>query len=165
MPAHKPAQTQILDAIHAHLLNITAENGYSATLRKIVRAGLKPFKSADMPSINYWPGGDVLLEELPGKQLRELEINIEFYDRHGEQPLTDRALELASDAHLALWRSINAPKVEDQPESRLGGIVDSFTFQSVQPAIGEGQSPFCGAVISLTVRYRVSADNPFQLVN
>jgi hypothetical protein len=156
-----------MDAIHARLLTIKQSNGYYSTPRTVARARLSNFVSSDMPSINFTQNVDVLLDEIPGKQLRELTVIIEMYDHHEEsvKPFPDRATELASDVQIALWRSPDAPRPEDRMESRLGGIVDNFTLDRVQPAIDLGQKPFCGAVISLTVRYRVAADNPFQLVN
>ncbi|MEA1079527.1 hypothetical protein [Marinobacter qingdaonensis] len=151
-----PATMQILDEIEARLKQITKANGYSVDLMKLERARLTPFQSGEMPCINYWPESDQLVETLPSKHLRELSLNVEFYDTSGRSAaLTDKAALLANDAYTALWRSPDLPLVSDRPDPNLGGIVDSLVLQSIQPAIGEGQNPFCGAVMSIAVRYRI----------
>lgn len=151
-----PAQTQILDEIRERLKNISKANGFSVDLRKLDRARLTPFQTGEMPCINYWPQGDNLVERLPGKHLRELSLVIEFYDNSGRSdPLTDKSALLAQDAYQALWRDPSAPRIEDRPSPNLGGLVDELVLESIQPAIGEGQSPFCGAVMSISVRYRI----------
>jgi len=158
-----PAQTQIVNEIELRLKNITKENGYFSTLAKIKRAHLQPFQSTDLPCINYWPNYDNLVQQLSGAELREFTVSVEFYDKNNERPLSDKAAELASDVKIALWRSKNEPKTSDKPNQKLGNLVDSFAITSIEPVLGEGPSPFCGVVVTITIQYRTSDNNPFLI--
>ncbi|HCG7104100.1 TPA: hypothetical protein NJ322_005023 [Vibrio parahaemolyticus] len=162
---NKPAVTQILDLIHDRIINITKKNGYGFDLLVLKRSHLTPFKAGDLPAVNYWPGTDTYVTQASSTEVREVPIVIEAYDRHGDMSLADKAALLERDIHTALWRSPDAPRVIDRPSPRLGGLVESFSIISSQPAIGEGQTPYCGAVIEIIVRYRVDEADRTKLIS
>lgn len=154
-----PVETQILDLIEVRLKQISKANGFFTDDVVVKRASLTPFAGNDLPAINYWSTGDQLIEATGYVELRELEVLVEFYDRHREMSLTDKAHLLAADARVALTRDVGQP---DRISPKLGGKVESLVVRSVIPAVGEGQSPYCGSVLTLAIRYRVDARNPFQ---
>lgn len=156
-----PVETQILDEIERRLKQISKAKGFFTDEIRVVRASLQPFSGKDMPAINYWSSGDQLLESTGFVELRELELMVEFYDRHGEMPLNDKANLLSSDVKIALYRD---PAHPERISTKLGGLVESVTVRSAIPAIGDERSAYCGSVITLTVRYRVDARYPFTLL-
>jgi len=156
-----PVETQILDLIEARLKLINTRNGFFTDDVRVERASLTPFAGKDLPAINYWSAGDQLIEATGYVELRELEVLVEFYDRHRDMSLTDKANQLAADARVALSRD---PGLPERISTKLGGKVESLVVRSAIPAVGEGQSPYCGSVLTLAVRYRVDARNPFLLV-
>lgn len=157
-----PVETQILDLIEVRLKQIRKANGFFTDDVAVKRASLTPFAGKDLPAINYWSTGDQLIEATGYVELRELEVLIEFYDRHGEMSLTDKAHLLAADARVALSRE---PEKPEKVSPKLGGSVESLLIRSAIPAISEGGSPYCGSVLTLAVRYRVDARNPFALIH
>lgn len=156
-----PVETQILDLIETRLKQISTKNGLFTDDVRVERASLTPFAGKDLPAINYWSTGDQLIASTGYVELRELEVLVEFYDRHREMSLTDKANLLAADARVALSKDLGQP---ERVSPKLGGAVESLIVRSAIPAIGEGQSPYCGSVLTLAVRYRVDARNPFQFV-
>lgn len=158
-------QDVILDAIEARLRLITLVNGYSTAVQKVQRATLKPFIDGDLPAINYWPGADVRVAAGHGFVERSLTIAIEYYTLTRDRVFTDVAFELAMDVAVALLRSPLLPLVSDQPDLTLGGVVRSAQLQTITPQIGQGQTPWCGAVLSYDLIYRVSASNPTTFVS
>ena len=159
-----PAKKIIWDEIHNRLLQIKKENGYSIEVNRVERSHLEPFKASDFPAINYWPGTDQLVKKQGDKELREVSLTIEIYDRQSEVAMTDKADQLEAEVKTAIWRSSLFPKISDIPSQNLGGIVNSFSFDSTTPAIGKGQAPFCGCVISVAISYRVSESDATKLV-
>lgn len=156
-----PVETQILDLIEVRLKQIKKTNGFFSDDVRVERASLTPFPGQDLPKINYWSTGDQLIESTGYIELRELELLIEFYDRHRDMALNDKSNLLAADVRVALSRD------PDQPERispKLGGTVESLVVRSAIPAIGEGGSPYCGSVLTVGIRYRVDARNPFILL-
>lgn len=156
-----PVETQILDLIEARLKQISKAKGFFTDDVRVERASLTPFAGKDLPAINYWSTGDQLIEATGYVELRELEVLVEFYDRHRDMSLTDKANQLAADARVALSRD---PGESDRISTKLGGQVESLVVRSAIPAVGEGQSPYCGSVLTLAIRYRVDARHPFTLI-
>ena len=156
-----PAETQILDLIEVRLKQISKANGFFTDDVRVERASLTPFAGKELPAINYWGTGDQLIEGTGYVELRELEILVEIYDRHREMSLTDKANQLAADVRVALSRD---PAQPNKVSPKLGGVVESLVVRSAIPAVAEGQSPYCGSVLTIAVKYRVDARNPFALL-
>lgn len=159
-----PAQTQILDAIAARLALIATANGYATTAGKIERARLGPFRSGDLPAINYWPGEDVRSAAGAGWEERQVTVFLEYYERTRDRPFSDVAAELAGDVWVALWRSAAAPAVSDSPTQALGGLVSAMVLERVTPALGEGQAPYCAALLEVVITYRRKPSTPHTIL-
>jgi len=158
-------QIQILNIIGERLANIKTANGYSVTVQKIDRARLKPFKNGDLPSINYYFTSDDLAKTLNTQvEERILTCTIEFYDITRDKIFSDIASELMMDVKIAIDRDILAPLVADLPSFRLAGLASKLEYASMTPVIGDGQTPYCGAVITLTIGYKVKRDNPLVIL-
>jgi hypothetical protein len=157
-------QIQILDAVKDRLLEIKLDNGYSEALAKLDRARLIPFKGDDFPAINYWISDDTRVAAGHGWVDRQATMVLEYYSKTRDEPFTDVAFALAGAATVALLRAPTAPAVTDDPDLTLGGLVRSIQLQSITPQIGQGQSPWCGVVLTYNLGYRVSASNPLTLV-
>ncbi|WP_235199972.1 hypothetical protein [Pseudomonas monteilii] len=156
-----PVETQILDLIEDRLKQISKANGFFTDDVRVERASLTPFAGKDLPAVNYWGTGDQLIESTGYVELRELEILVEIYDRHRDMSLTDKANQLAADVRVALSRDPTEP---NKISPKLGRAVESLSVRTAIPAIAEGKSPYCGSVLTLAVRYRVDARNPFALI-
>lgn len=159
------AQLTILDEINARLQNITVINGYSETLEKLKRARLKPFKLGDLPAANYWPIEDLVAGKANGQDLHELAITVEMHTLTRDEPFTDVAFRKGGDIVTALFRSTASPKVSDTPSLALGGLVSSIGDFSVLPMIGEGQSPWCGVLVTFIVKYNTDVGDVFTISN
>ncbi len=148
-----PAPTQILDEVELRLANITIANGYYTTVKKIQRARLIPFKGYDLPCINYW--GTALENErnVYDDDNRELSLFVEYHDLTRDDPFIDVANKLAADVVVALNRSDSSPKVSDDPDYELGETVSDLVFNGYDYEIGEGQAPWCGALVRFTIKY------------
>ena len=155
---------QILDEIGARLALIKESTGYHTTVAKLERARLTPFQDYDLPAINYWPDLDERRNAGGGFEERELTVLVEYHDKTRDRPFSDVASELASDIWIALWRATTAGAVSDQPSSALGGLVSGVLLRAVQPEIGEGQTPFCGTLLNITILYKRRPDAPFSIV-
>lgn len=152
------AQLTILDEVKARLGNISIANGYRFDIEpsSIVRANLTPFVNGDLPAINYWPSIDAIVEKTSGKEARSFDVTVEIYDVTRDEPFTDLAIKHGNDVVTALFRATDAPLVSDNPSYALGGLVSGLTVNSITPMIGEGQSPWFGAVLSLTINYNIT---------
>ena len=160
-----PVQTQILDIIGARMALISVSNGYFSTLGKIERARLKPFKNGDMPAINYYYTGDILVKTIHnGVTERGMSVIIEYYDTTRDEVFTDLADKLSTDIQIALERDVLAPLVSDPVSSSLGGKVARVEVESITPAMGAGQAPYCGTVVILNVFYKVAKHDPLTLI-
>ena len=159
-----PIQARILDAVEARLKLMTVARGYSFDVQRVRRATLKPFVEEDLPAANYWPGADSIIGRGAGWVDRELNLVVEYYTKTRDRPFTDVAFELALDVGVALLRSPAAPLVTNNPDMTLGGLIRSSQLQNITPQIGEGAVPWCGAAMSYSLSYRVSASDPFTLV-
>lgn len=142
----------ILNEIDKRLKRIGIANGDTVTIAKVTRARLKPFQDGDLPAVNYWVTQDIVEKREYNVETHALNISIEAYDKTRDRPFIDIALDLSAGIANTLFREIaNA----DSPA--LGGIIQSLQVDSMQPVIGEGQAPWCGAIIELTARYTVLA--------
>lgn len=159
-----PIQIQILDEAESRLSNISEVNEYSTTQIKIERARLTPFNSDDIPALNIWLGPDLKTGDGGGFTTRSLELVVEYHSKTRDRPFIDVAMELAADVIIALDRAIGAPTVSDQPSTRLGGLVAGIDVTSIIPAIGEGQAPWCGVMVTFKIEYGVRPSDPFVLV-
>lgn len=152
------AQLTILDEIKARLGNISIANGYRFDIEPaaIERARLTPFVNGDLPAINYWPSIDAIDEKTNGKETRSFNVTVEIYDVTMDEPFTDLAIKHGNDVITALFRATDAPLVSDNTSYSLGGMVNSVIANTITPMIGEGQSPWFGAVLSLTISYNIT---------
>lgn len=147
-------QLIILDEIGTRLKNITLANGYRMDLLKISRSRLKPFKNGDLPAVNYWPSRDQLDSKTGSSETRLLPVTMEVYSTTRDEPFVDVAIRLGNDIAVALTRATSAPKVTDQLSRSLGGLVNSLVIDSITPFIGEGQSPWCGAIVEINIKFK-----------
>lgn len=154
----KPAQLLILDEIEARLANIKQSNGYYRTVAGVRRATLKRFQSGDLPMTNFWTGVDETVARGAGWIEKRLSVLVEIYDLTRDRPFVDVAFEMADDVCRALHRTTDAPSVEDDPEQRFGGLLMSLQLATISPQIGEGQSPWCGALLSFDATYKTKTD-------
>jgi len=69
------------------------------------------------------------------------------------------AEKLAADVVVALNRSTSAPKVSDVESVDLGGTVSDVVFNGFDYEIGEGQTPWCGALVGFSVIYTTDLNN------
>ena len=151
-------QLTILDEIAARLANITIANGYRFSLdaNAIKRASLTPFRTGDLPAINYWPVADEKVDKQNGMEMKELGITIEIYDVTRDEPFTDLGTKRGNDVATALFRSTSLPAVSDAVDPALGGLVSELSVNSLVPIISEGSSPWCGALLDVTVKYNIT---------
>lgn len=156
-------QKQILDVMDARLRLPSVVNGYSVTIAKVERARLTPFKDYDLPAVNYWPESDIKVSAGGGYEVRQMKVLIEVHDATRDQPFTDVAMGMANDLWIALWRDVAAGAVADPISPSLGGLVSGIYLETVTPEVGEGQTPFCGALLEITVEYRRRPDAPFVI--
>lgn len=151
------AQLTILDEINARLANISKTNEYEVDIEpnSIVRAQLTPFQNGDLPAINYWPIPESLDSKTGQMETRILPVSIETYDFTHDFPFTDLAFKRANNIITALFRATAAPKVSDIESIALGGLVSSLVVQAITPMIGQGNSPWYGALIELEIKYNI----------
>jgi hypothetical protein len=123
-----------------------------------------PFRDFDLPAVNYWADQDVLAKSGAGWEERELSVLIDARSKTRDRPFVDVVFEVADDLWTALWRDPASPAVIDIPSPALGGLVKHLSLDSITPAIGEGQAPFCGALLRVAVRYRVRPGQPVFLI-
>lgn len=157
----KPAVSAILDEIEARLKNISIANGYFTTALTVERARLSVFNGYDLPAITYWPTS-VSLERQYGEEERTLALYIEYHASTLDRPFPDVADELAADVVTALERATTAPKVSDAESIDLGGTVSDLVFEGYEYEIGKGQTPWCGALIQISIKYRAGRSDMFS---
>lgn len=161
-----PINTKILDLIEARLKNISVANGYFNDLIRIERAQLKPFKNQDMPAINYYTTSDEAADKVyQAVSERTVNVMIEFYSTTRDRIFTDLANELSQDVIIALDRDTTDPTIAGQLSPSLGGTVMRLTIPTINPVIGEGQKPYCGAIMIVAVTYKVNRSDPFTIIN
>lgn len=157
-----PISKAFLDEIEARLGNITETNEYNLPLRTIRRARLKPFKTQHMPAANFWPSTLTNVVDRYGQDGRTLGITVEAHTLTRDHPFTDIADLLAADIVTALNRATTAPKPADNPSYDLGGLVEDFVLSGYDYSIGEGQTPWCGVVISFEIRFSIEINKMFN---
>jgi hypothetical protein len=152
-----PEMTTILDLIDARLAKISKANGYSADPSGVHRCKLTPYKGYDLPSINFWP---VRVENQSAKyssrETYEGTIYIEYHDMTRDTPFSTVAERLAADVLTALDRAPAKPKVSDAASYDLGGAVTRLSFRNYSYQIGEGQTPWCGVLIEIAVKWETA---------
>ena len=155
------AQITILDEIKARLNNISIANGYRFDIEPnaIHRARLEPFKNGDLPVINYWHTSDSQESKLGGRETRLIELTLEIFDTTRDEPFTDLAVKRGNDVVTALFRSTTAPAVADPISYGLGGLVEQIDINSLTPMISEGQKPWFGALLSISIKYNITTGN------
>ncbi len=155
-----PINKDILDKIEARLEALKlAANGYFQGVKKISRASLTPFKPQDLPTLNFWPTGVDNSLTTYGSDNREITLTVEAHTKTRDRPFTDVADELAADIITALNRDPLFPKLSDDPSLDLGGAVDSFDLDGYDYQIGQGGNPYCGVVVSFTVKFTTDNSN------
>ena len=154
-----PAVTNILDEIENRLANISEMNGYYTSVMKIQRAMLKPFDAYDLPAINLWATG--VSNNQIGYKVDERTIFtfIEYHSKTRERPFIDVSEELVSDVVTAINRSTTKPAKDDTESYNLGGIVKSCIMNEYNYEISEGQTPYCGVLISFSIVYNCKTNN------
>ena len=161
-----PIQTQLLDEIGRRLKIINTANGYFSDvhINDVHRAKLTPFKGDDLPAINYWSSDTITERKGHGYSYMSFSVEIEMHTKTNDRPFTDVTGELSADITIALYRDDALPKVSDQPSFKLGDMVDGLNIDTIAPQIGEGQSPYCGVLVSISITYRVKAHDPFTII-
>jgi hypothetical protein len=101
---------------------------------------------------------------LHGGGERSVSIVVEFHTRTRDEPFVDTAYKLGYDILVAVNRASANPAVADQPSLRLGGLVSGLSLVSMIPAIGEGQAPWCGVIVTLSVSFTLKDDDLFTIV-
>ena len=157
------AVTTILDEISARLGNITTDNGYNVTVKKIARGKLTPFNGYDLPAVNFWPS-TLSNSRNYGKDIRELFLFVEIHDKTRDDPFSTVVEKLASDVVVALNRSTTAPEVSDVDSIDLGGVVSDLVFDGYDYEIGEGQAPWCGALVRFSVIYATDINDMSKFI-
>jgi len=137
----------ILDAIDARLRNAQA-------IAQVTRARLTPFKDGDLPACNYWVTTDLVQSTVHGADNHTLSISIEAYDKTRDRPFVDIAMEL----HALLVDTLNK-EVGGVHSPNLGGIVQALDITDFTPIVGEGEKPWCGALITCQVKYQTARNS------
>jgi len=151
----------ILAKIGARLANITITNEYNYTFKKIQEGMLKPFAGYDLPAINYWCTSLANERTVYDDDNRVLDLVIEAFSMTRDEPFTRVVSKLAADIVTGLNRATGSPAVSDSPSYDLGETVTELIFDSYDYEIGEGQDPWCGALLRFTIKYRT---NPNEMV-
>lgn len=159
-----PVATQILAEVGRRLVLATTANGYANTIASVDCARITPFRDFDLPAVNYWADREETVDSGAGWNEYELAILLDARTRTRDRPFVDVAFELSADLWIALWRDPGAPLVVDQPSPRLGGLCTGLALLSSTPAIGEGQAPYCGTIMTLAARYKVAPSDPFTVL-
>lgn len=153
------AVTTIMTEVGARLGNITTGNGYNTTAAKIDLARLRPFQGHDLPAINYWPTKLDSEKNKYGGDSRIIHLFVEYHSKTRDEPFTTLAEKLAADVVHGLNRATGAPQVSDDISPNLGGTVTDIRFLGYDYIIGEGQKPWCGALIQFEIVYQAAQNN------
>jgi len=159
-----PLQTQILDIIGERLKNITIANGYFTDIIKVERARIEPFRNIDMPSANYYyTNTSKSVGFYNGVSEQNLNVIVEYYKLTRDSPFIDIAAQLSADLLIALNRDVTAPLVSDPVSPRLGQKVLRIEVESDTAMLGNDTTPYCGAVLNLSVYFNYDINDPFNL--
>ena len=159
-----PAETQILDLIGPRLANITKANGYANTVEAVERGALETPQLGDVPMANYWIENNSI--EYPDYETDAHSMRVNIHVRgllaakeDGNYP--DQASQLVADIVTALNRSIAAPKVSDNLDCDLSGLVSSLKTPFLLPMVGEGARPWYGALVQAEIDYNAPTGDMF----
>ena len=155
-----PAVNTILTEIGARLSLITTANGYNYTFKKVEEARLEPFVGYDLPAINYWLTNVSNESSIYNNDSRSIELAIEAFSATRDESFTRVVSKLAADVVTALTRKTSSPKISDDPNYNLDETVSDFLFNGYDYEIGEGQKPWCGALLQFTIKYQ---SDPFEM--
>jgi len=155
-----PAINTILIEIGARLANITTSNGYNYTFKKIEEARLEPFVGYDLPAINYWLTNVSNERNVYNDDSRSVGLAIEAFSATRDESFTRVVSKLAADVVTGLTRATDSPKVSDTPDYELNETLSDFIFNGYDYEIGEGQKPWCGALLQFTIKYQT---DPFEM--
>lgn len=154
------AVNTILTEIGARLGNITTANGYNYTFKKIEEARLEPFVGYDLPAANYWLTNVSNERTVYNDDNRNVELVIEAFSMTRDEAFTRVVSKLAADVVTALTRSTSAPAVTDTANYNLNETVSDFIFEGYDYEIGEGQKPWCAAMLRFSIKYQT---DPFEM--
>jgi len=154
-----PAATAILSEIVARMGNIKTSNGYNTTVKKVERAKLEPFKGYDLPAVNVWPTSINNQTLAYDQDQRSMTVMVEIHDLTRDDPFSTVVEMLAADVVTAINRSTNLPAVSDTENNNLNDTVSDLVFDGYDYQIGNGQKPFCGALVRFTVKYITNTNN------
>ena len=157
-----PINKEYLDEIDLRLKQITKENEYTDTIITVERAQLKPFKGYDLPAVNYWPTSVSNAVKDYDYDSREINLIVEAHTKTRDEPFTDVCDRLAADIITGLNRATKAPKVSDEKSLDLGDLVEGFNNLGYDYQIGQGQDPFCGIIMTFSVKFSTSITNMFS---
>lgn len=154
-----PAATTILAEIVARMGNIKTTNGYNTTVKKIELGRLEPFVGYDLPAINVWPTNMLNTPMAYDQEQRSISVMIEIHDLTRDDPFSTVAERLAADVVTAINRKTTLPAVSDVKSPNLHETVTDLVFDGYDYQIGNGQKPFCGALVRFTVKYITDKNN------
>lgn len=157
--AYTPADTTILNEVEARLGNITIANEYNNEFKRIKRAKMTPFKGFDLPACNVYHGTIDSNKTPYGNQSKKQFLIIEAHSKTRDDAFIDIADSLAADVVTGLYRKTSAPKVSDDVNISLDGLVKNLTYLGHDPFIGEGEKPFCGALVRFEIEYETNIGN------
>lgn len=162
MPTN-PAEITIYDEIEARAENIQLSNDYWTGVAEIERSRLTPFTEGDWPQFSFWPIFNPQENDNYGGEDHQLSVILGYFDQTQDEPFADLAAKLKADVIVAMHRATAAPAVSDPASHNLGGLVEAFTVKDVEYVINEGQTPYCGALIEVEIKYRSDMGNPFSV--
>jgi hypothetical protein len=148
-----PAATTILTEIVSRMSNITTVNGYNTTVKKIELGKLEPFVGYDLPAVNVWPTNMLNTPLAYDQEQRSMSVMIEIHDLTRDDPFSTVVERLAADVVTAINRKTTLPAVSDISSNNLADTVTDLVFDGYDYQIGNGQKPFCGALVRFTVKY------------
>lgn len=149
-----PAETAILDEIEARLKLISVANEYSRNIQKVERARLTPFKAGDIPAISFWPVRHSRSTNEYGNDTHVLRVVVDVRDKTRDNNFADEAAGMIADVITAINRATAAPKVSDSASFELGETVEDLTMEDSAYQIGEGQTPWLGAIVEIEITYQ-----------
>lgn len=161
------AANQLLDFVLLRLQQMTVANGYTHEFVQIKRATQQPFDLFDdLPAVNYYSSGSIVESRQHSYQHRDLNVVFEAYAKTQDDPFTDVASKLGDELETVLHRTPTSPQPGDANEPFIyngSTAVGEIYIDDVVYAIGEGQSPYCGAVITARIRYQILTGSPSTL--
>jgi len=157
---------QIMTEVGARLEKITVANEYNYTVKKVEHAKISPFKSYDLPFINYWQTGfqNGRNDYYNGDE-RTLPIYIEGYSTKWEDGAEEQADKFVADIITVLYRKTTAPKVSDNRDLKLNGLCTRLSLTSVQLIVDNAEIPYFGTLIQMSATYYAKIGDMFVIDN